>query len=235
MSNPWYVTLAELISHLPLFAGMTIAYMIRRKSAYAGILFIQQLLILFCSVFYHTCAETGYCLFGAAVYVWQQIDNINAFNGIDVVLLAFITTAMVYERVRDDQIFWVQVTAFAVYSFTVIVVLTSITGPQQEVGVYGALIVFSFAISVAFLKLIYVDKGVSHPIGRFADWRIWLGLVLLLIGVVCFVLEYPGYEWITHSLWHLFAFTGIDFILYGLMAHLPDVSSRSGNRLSAAQ
>jgi hypothetical protein len=233
-SSPWYVTLSQLITHLPLIDAIITSWQLRRKSAYAGLINIMCILIFFCSVFYHVCDDTGWCLLDAPVYAWQQIDNTQAFSGLIIVLFAFITTALIYESITNDSIYWTLFLTFSIYGCIIIVVLTSITGPQQEVGIKGAVLIITFALCIVFIKLLYVDRGRAYSLNRYLNWKFYLAILLIIIAVICFLLNIAGYTWVTHSIWHLCIFIAIELLLLVMKESFPSVSAKPTNHLAPA-
>lgn len=223
MPEPWYVTTYLLISHLPLLACILINYKVRDKTVHGGIIQNMLISILCISVLYHTCQTTDYCLFKAPVYTWQTIDNIYAFGGFIIILICISSLPVTYELNKRSSIFWGQFLYLSVFTFNLIIVVTSILGPNQGVGTNKSLLILLFAILLLFIKIMYVDDCQVLVVLKFSDAAVFVGFALVLVGVVFFLIEIAGYEWIFHGIWHYCVFTGLALIQYGTMWHLPDL------------
>ncbi len=221
--EPWYVTTYLLVSHLPIIANLVINHKVRDKTVYSGIIQNILLTVLFVSTFYHTCQCTGYCLLKAEVHTLQAIDNTYAFGGFIVVFICISSLPVTYEFNKRSSIHWGQFLCLTVFAFNLVVVMTSITGPNQSVGPERSLMILLFAILLLFVKMLYVDDGQVLVVVKFSDPAVFVGFALILVGVVFFLIEIAGYEWIFHGIWHYSVFTGLALVQYGTMWHIPDL------------
>jgi hypothetical protein len=104
----------------------------------------------------------------------------------------------------------------------IIIVVTSITGPNQGVGPDKALFLLLFAFSLLFIKILYADNGRMMLVEKFTDATVYVGFAFVFIGVACFLIEIAGTEWITHGVWHFCIFTGITLLEIGTILTLPE-------------
>jgi hypothetical protein len=221
-ASPWYVTTFQLVTHLPLISDIAIAVLHRNKTWEMGIVAILYTLTLFFSTTYHTCQAAGACLFGWQEYIWQQCDNIFAFGASIPILILLSSATPKHNSLIVSTAFWTQVAFLSVLGVVVMTVLSSITGPGMGVPPEKALIVILYAICILFFKILYADQGRMYIYEHY-DASISIGgLALVVVGVVFFVIELSGYEWVFHGIWHLCVFTGSGMVMIGTVAQLPE-------------
>lgn len=144
-------------------------------------------------------------------------------NVITLILLVASSVSSIYESIRHDTVFWTQVIYSTLLFVIVLIVLTSITGPGMGVPPERSLIILQITFALLFLKILYVDLGHVMIVEKFTDATVYIGLVTLFLGVVCFLIEIEGYTWVFHGTWHLLAFTGFDLVMYGTTEQLPSM------------
>jgi len=110
----------------------------------------------------------------------------------------------------------------SVFGMNLIIVVTSITGPNQGVSPDKALFLLLFAVCLLFVKILYADNGRMMLVEKFTDATVYVGFAFVFIGVACFLIEIEGSEWVTHGVWHFCIFTGITLLEIGTILTLPE-------------
>lgn len=162
-----------------------------------------------------------------------MMDNIFANNGITVLFIALTTLSIASASVyyNRSSTFAGQVIYFLNVGFIVLIVSTSITGPNTELGPRKALLIILFIFATTMSKFIFVDDFSPSIMYKFRDPLVYSGLIVVLIGVVCFLLEIPNYTWVLHSFWHYCVGTGLTLVQMGSVMKLPDVTINRDGKL----
>src|SRR6185312_3042984 len=156
--SPWYVTTFQLVTHLPLLSAILANILGRNRTVPSGIVFAILCFVALCSITYHTCQCTCQCGWNVPLYVLQILDNIFAFGGIVVIVICLASNPLIYESIRYSSIQWGQVIYMSVFGMNLIIVVTSITGPNQGVSPDKALFLLLFAVCLLFVKILYADN-----------------------------------------------------------------------------
>jgi len=140
-----------------------------------------------------------------------------------VLFVVISATAALYEAYRNDSIYWGQVATFTPLGIIILMVIMTITGPNQGMAPEQSLPILLLIIFMAFLKILYIDRGRILILEKFSSPAFYIGLASVVIALACFLIEPQGYEWFTHGLWHYLASLGSCLIYYSQTNWLPDL------------
>lgn len=221
MADPWYQTLFLLLPHLLLIPSIILSYTRRMP-----IVFVQLIVTFIFSSSYHLCKSTDACLFGGSLLSWTQLDYIYAFSQILVIFILLLLgsfstnsikwfTEMYGLKYAKRQQFWTTIIVLALIAFDILIVLTRLQSLSTPLTQQTAYIIIAAAAAGVLIKITLIDEGKFNIFSRYDTRYLLVGGLLLIPAIIFFLLESPTYYWIYHSLWHIFAFIAIFFLILG--------------------
>jgi len=206
----WWQDLILLLSHLPSIPVIILTWRLRLYFPSAVVFFG-----LLASVAYHLCFDWNFACFHAPLAVSRMNDYIWASF---LLVVEWLVVLRVYAHA------WTSFVSLGAFAFIVYASLADPFSPSMQLFLVLIMVLLLFLKATLFEIVLTSDEervNVAFDVAyRFYGRDLAIGLVLQAIALAAYLVSIPSWYWVTHSIWHLFGYIGLFYVIRGVTRDL---------------